>query len=395
MSIEPVQTNDNVAALLCVGDSAGGDNIALKPVFGRPFIHHLIKRLEALGIQRFFIGIDSVPGSLLTYGDEAKREGLDVQFVRNPGDMAASLPADSRILLQMADIVWDDKLVQSAMAENRPLVAAVEERAENQRFERIDLNHRWGGLAILPRASVEALTSLPDGWDMGSSLLRHALQDGISLWQVRQSEIQSGSVRAVGVETDAKALASIIDLQADNAPNALEKWTISPLIDRLLPSSWTTRWMRTAVEWTFPAASLMSGVLAWLDLSIESTVMALVAIFGASWRERVAHAEYRVGSRDWIGLATWLVLALALGLSLYNGYETPVEAAFLTATLGGLAIISRAAKFWLVSPLALALALLWGQVAGLPGPTVRLLIVAQLALLILSMRKSGQKSDQT
>jgi hypothetical protein len=394
MSIEPVQDNVEVVALLCVGDSADGDNIALTPVYGRPFIHHLIKRLETLGIRRFFIGIDNVPGSLLTYGDEAKREGLDVQFVRNPADMAASLPADSRILVQMAEVVWDDELIRSALADSRPLVAAVEERAENQRFERIDLNHRWGGIAILPRASVEALTSLPDGWDMGSSLLRRALQDGISLWPVRQAELQSGAVRSVSDE-DSKSLALSLGPVSIADTNTLEKWTISPLIDRLLPSSWTTRWMRVAVELTFPAASLMSAAFAWFDLSIGSTVMALIAIFGAGWRARVSHAEYRGGNRDWIGSAAWLALALAVGLSLYNGYETPVEAAFLTATLGGLSFISRTAKFWLLSPLTMALALLWGQVAGLAGPMLRLLIVAQLALLIFSMRKSSPKADQT
>lgn len=395
MRSEPVQDSGEVVALLCAGDSAEGSNIILSPVFGRPFIHHLVKRLEALGIERFFIGIDSIPGSLLSYGDQAKREGLDVQFVRNPGEMAATLPPNALILVQKADIVWDDALIKNALAEGKPLVAAVEERAENQPFERIDLNHRWGGLAILPRSSVEPLTSLPDGWDMGSSLLRRALQDEVPLWQVRQADLHMGAVQPISAAADLKQLAAIAGRVSTSRTNCLEKYVIEPLIERLLPSSWASSWLRDSVDWGLPVAVLAALTLAWFGISISGTVAGLVGIFLAGWRKRVRQAEYRSEERDWIGKSAWALLALALGISLYNDYETATEAAFLTLAFAGVAVASRATRFWLASPLTTALALLWGQVAGLAGPTIRLLIVAQLALLVASMRKSALQANQT
>ena len=394
MAGEPVQGDSNLVALVCVGDSADGSNIALTRVFGQPYIHHIIKRLEALGIRRFFVGIDSVPGSLLSYGDEAKREGLDVQFVRNPGDMAAQLEPDTRILVQMADVVWDDALVKKAMAEHKPLVAAVEERAENQAFERIDLNHRWAGLAVLPRNSVEALTSMPDGWDMGSSLLRRALQDDLPLWQVRQAELQAGAVRTIGSDRELNQLASTIGSTSTTANNSLEKWIIDPVVNRFLPKSWASSWLRTSIDWAFPSTALLSAGLGWFGYSISANVLGLGAIVAAAWRKRVWRAEYRTSNRDAVGVAGWLLLSLALGFVLYNSYEMPVESAFLTLLVLGVGIVSRSAKYWVASPLFAALTLLWGQVAGLAGPAVRLLIVVQLALLVVSALKPPKQSNQ-
>lgn len=394
MAGEPVQNDSDIVALLCVGDSADGGNIALTSVFGRPFIHHIVKKLEALGIRRFFIGIDSVPGSLLSYGDEAKREGLDVQFIRSPGDMAAQLAPDTRILVQMADIVWDNALVKKAIAERKPLVAAVEERSENLGFERIDLNHRWAGLAVLPSNSVEALTSMPDGWDMGSSLLRRALQDGLQLWQVRQAELQAGAVRLISANDNSVGLATAAGLTLASAPNSLEKWIIDPIIDRLLPRSWASPWVRKAIEWTFPLTAFGAAGLNWFGFSVGATIAGLGAIFAAIWRKRVWRAEYRSGKGDWAGLTAWLALVLTLGLALYNSYETPTESVFLTLTVVGVGIVAGSTKYRLISPLVLALTLLWGQVAGLAGPAVRLLIVAQLALLAVSALRSLKQADQ-
>jgi hypothetical protein len=141
---DPVATTDNsnVIALLCVGDVSAADGNAALPLtllFGQPMIHHMIKSLQAVGITKFVIGVDTVPGALLAYRDAVSKQGLDLRFVREPSAMTPLLEANSRILLLRADTILDVGLIQQALLHKDALVATVEERAENQVFERIDL----------------------------------------------------------------------------------------------------------------------------------------------------------------------------------------------------------------------------------------------------------------
>lgn len=385
-------TQPNIVALLCVGETVGGANIALTPLHGNPFIHHLIKRLQIAGIEQFFIALDTVPGSLLSYSDAAKRDGIDVRFVRASNDIAPQIPAGTRVIVQLANTLWDSAFLQKAIGENRTLVAAVEERAENHDFERIDLNHRWAGLAILERDTLLDLGNIPDGWDIGSALMRRALQKATPLWQVRQAELQAGAVRQINSEAEASlALRSV----GQGNASFFEKWTIQPLVAQLLPLTWRNSALRTAVDWLFPASAAMSTCLAWFEFSVTANLFAIFAVLSASWRSAARQAEYRQAERDPAGFLAWLVLAAALPLVLYNSYEVPGEAGFLSLVAFGMGAISRNAKFWLFSPFGLAVIVLWGQVAGLAGWALRLAIIAQPALLVVPLRKDDNKNNQT
>lgn len=392
------ETGDAVVALLCVGDAGAHGSLALMQIYGQPFLHHLIKSLEKTGIKRFFVSIDSVPGSLLGYGDAAKKEGLDVRFVRSPGDVAAQISPETRVLVQLADMAWDQKLIKLALAEARPLVAAVEERAENQSFERIDLNHRWAGLAVLERKAFEALTELPEGWDMGSALMRRALQDDVGLWSVRQAELQDGTVRRLTNENELRLASAGVVAAAADSVNSLENMIFPSLVNRMLPVAWSAGWSRAAIEWLFPVSALGAGILAYVGIAYGAVATAILAIVVAALRKRVWQVEYRNMSKDWLGVASWLTLAAALGFLLYQGYETPFESSFLAVLTTGVSLLSKRpeyrARFWLASPLATTLFCLWGTVAGLTGAVIRLLVVVQLVLLLLPRKAKPVTTGQ-
>jgi hypothetical protein len=384
-------TERATVALLCLGDSSVHPDIALTPVFGWPFIHHLIKSLEAHGIKKFFIGTETVPGSLLSYCDQAKAEGSDVQLVRNPREVVDQIDDKTLVLVQSADIVWDKALLEKAMAEHRPLISAVEERSENQGFERIDLNHRWGGLTMLERRSFDALEDLPEGWDMASSLLRRALQDALPLWAVRQAELQAGAVQKIERHANLAVLAKKL-VPSVSGPTSLENALLMPLAERLLPFSWATSWARPLTEWAFPATGAIVTALAYFELPLAAVVLAIFSICLALLRQRVRHAEYRRAQGDWFGRAGWAMLSLSLGLALHQGLETAAESIFLTISICAISLLARRVmtshRFWLTSPLAIGATALWGQVAGLTGWSIRILIVAQLALLLWPNRKN-------
>lgn len=379
--------NSKIVALLCIGDAASANGeiaLPLMPSFGQPMIHHMIKALQCIGITHFCIGVDSVPGALLSYRDAVAKEGLELRFIREPIAMAKLLDAGMRALVLRADTIWDAELIERALRHNGPLIATVEERLENQMFELIDLNSRWAGMAILDRNSLQALTQLPEGWDMASALLRQALQDGVSLWPLKQSEIQDGHVRRLASADDLTAAQSRLMAQPAIGPATLESKLFSSGLSRFGPAIWSVPWGRGLAVYSFPGLSLITALLAVFGFPVCASVAAIVAVLASLIRNIVRSTEYRYARSDFVGMAGWMLLTTALIAVLKLTEPSFFEIGFLGLTLIGLSLVSanqnNSEKFWLLSPLVIATAILLGTLAGSAALAVKLLIVAEIVL---------------
>ena len=382
--------NFKIVALLCIGDVVSADGevaLPLTPLFGRPMIHHMIKALQRIGITQFCVGVDTVPGALLSYRDQVAKEGLELRFVREPSAMAPLLAADTRALVLRGDTIWDVKLIDRALKHDGPLIATVEERSENQMFERIDLNSRWAGMAILDRNSLAALTQLPEGWDMASALLRQAMQDNVTIWPLKQSEIQDGHVRRFENVGDLAAAQSLLLAPPANCPVTLESRLFSKGLARFGPAIWSVTWGRGGAELGFPGLSLIAAILAVTAFPLVASVAAIGAVLASLIRNIVRSAEYRSVRPDWVGMAGWALLATALIAVLKLTEPSYFEAGFLALTLTGLSVVSahhhNGANYRLLSPLVIALALMLGMLAGSPAWAVKLLIVGEIIRQLL------------
>ena len=382
--------NFQIVALLCIGDVVSADGevaLPLTPLFGRPMIHHMIKALQRIGITQFCVGVDTVPGALLSYRDQVAKEGLELRFVREPSAMAPLLAADTRALVLRGDTIWDVKLIDRALKHDGPLIATVEERSENQMFERIDLNSRWAGMAILDRNSLAALTQLPEGWDMASALLRQAMQDNVTIWPLKQSEIQDGHVRRLENVGDLAAAQSLLLAPPANCPVTLESKLFSKGLARFGPAIWSVTWGRGGAELGFPGLSLIAAILAVTAFPLVASVAAIGAVLASLIRNIVRSAEYRSVRPDWVGMAGWALLATALIAVLKLTEPSYFEAGFLALTLTGLSVVSahhhNGANYRLLSPLVIALALMLGMLAGSPAWAVKLLIVGEIIRQLL------------
>ena len=390
--------NSNIIALLCIGDVAPAEGeiaLPLTLLFGRPMIHHMIKALQRIGITQFCVGVDTVPGALLSYRDEVAKEGLELRFVREPSAMVPLLAADTRALVLRADTILDAALVDRALRHTGPLVATVEERSENQMFERIDLNSRWAGMAILDRSSLAALTQLPEGWDRASALLRQAMQDNVPLWPLKQSEIQDGYVRRLENSGDLASAQSLLMAPPANGQVTLESKFFSRGLARFGPSIWSVSWGRSVAEFSFPGLSMVAAILAITGFSLGASVAAIGAVLASLIRNIVRSAEYRSARSDWVGMAGWILLTAALIAVLKLTEPSVFEAVFLTLTLTGLSVVSahqnNGANYRLLSPLVIASALMLGTVAGGAAWAVKLLIVSEIIRQLLHAAGELQK----
>ncbi len=388
---ETVMSPKAKVALLCIGEADGDGALSAARVFGQPLVHHLIKQLESQGISRFFIGVENVSGALLTYGDFAKASGLDVQFVREPKAFAAVIDAETEVLVIRADTILSRKLLADLLNEPAPYVATVEEHAENKPFERIDLNRRWAGLALVTQRSLDNLAVLPEGWDMASALLRQAIQDKCRFFPIRQAEVQSGNIRRLMSEDDLRFIQTKLGSDFAIPDNSLEKSFFEPLALRLTNPIWTVPWGRTAVEWLFPFASLGSALLAVFKFPVAAVLVAIAAIFAEFLRKGLRLAEYRQGQSDWAGMAGWALLVAALVAFLQGPGSTAPEAAFLGLALLGLSLIdaeaARPANPRVLSPLVIALWMLPGVAVGAPDWAARLLILVGLGMSLYRLKK--------
>ncbi len=387
------------AALLYLGDLFAAEGASpLTPIFGQPAVHHLIKMLEKQGIDRFFIGVDSVPAALLAYRDDAARTGLSINFVRNPQELAAQSADLERILLLRADLHWNADVIALAQAQDRSFVATVDERPENAAFERIDLSHRWAGLAVLENRMIRSMPELPDGWDMASAIMRHAVQSGVTFLPLAQSDLANGSGMPLGGRTKAEIAQSLLASVNSGPDQDVDAFLLSKPAAALVSRLWDISWGRDAGYALFPVLALIAALLAAMHFGVAATIIAIAAIGAGHVRQIVGTIEYRGDHRDPVALASWALIAAILLLLLFRTTFLGMDGIFLGLLLAGFAWLGRlrADGFTISSPLLIGIAMLGGLATGAATTILQLVILAQLTMwLWQAWRRSRVKGNLT
>jgi hypothetical protein len=104
---------------------------------------------------------------------------LQVVTARNAAEAAEAVGPGMRLMLVADGFVGDRAHIDRLMGANRPVLLAVTDRGFDDRFERIDGDMRWAGLALVDADLLRDAASMPDDWDVQSTLLRRALQTGV------------------------------------------------------------------------------------------------------------------------------------------------------------------------------------------------------------------------
>lgn len=372
-------------ALLCVDDLSDHDAgriSPLTPLFGQPLIHHLIKGLEKVGISKFCIGIDNVPGALLHYRDEAAAKGMDIEFVRDLSAISQHFGKDTRILVLKTNIVLNSDLLNDALNRAGAAIMTVEEQPENAHFERIDLNNRWSGLAVLETRTLDALPSLPADWDMASALLRQAIQDGVALVPLKQSVLQSGNIRKLVDATDVAAISDSLHVTNGGHGRSLEEMLLTVPTGWLLPHIWSINWGRALVEWMFPFLASATLLLSATGFASLASACALFAVMAAVVRKAVRAAEYRPRKPDIVDILSWSALAISIFALLKFAQPSLFDAAFLAIAVTALSVLGRfnhrTGQFAFLTPLTIAMALLIGSLMHAADFVAKILILFEL-----------------
>ena len=393
---KPVQ----IALLSAASTTQGGENssVALTMVGGEPLLAHQMAVLRHVGIDKFLVEVDNVPGVLLALADKIRKQGCSVEFVRSVDDLQKQIRANDQLLVQAEGLFAAPEFLTSVLEGPGAFIATVDGRDENDAFERMDLNTRWAGLAVLNAATVASLEQLPEGWNISSSLLRQAMQDGLPNRLVKQSNIQHGYLRRISSAADVDQLTrQILASRAQREAGFIETRIFGPIAAKLAPPIWRSPSGGLVLDGLTLFASGTSKVLAGFDWTLPGICSALLAMFLHSIGLMSRESGLQQGVARSVTPIMWIILAVALVMAARASAYQPFDGAFAGVMLIGLAVLAGHLKLpaWaqtvLRSPALIAIGIL--VLTPLTGFAIaaKCVSLAQLVLLIAAKWKHKAK----
>jgi hypothetical protein len=385
------------ALLSAIGASSTGSS-GMPLLFGEPVIAFQIDRLRKIGFNRFWIEIDTMPGAIVAVADKLRQQGMTVEFVRSPQELSGKLAVGELLFVEAEGILADEVLLTEMVNYPAPVVATLDGRDENAVFERIDLNTRWTGLALLDSRTIDGIAALPDGWSIGSSLLRQALQDMVPHQLVKQSVVQSGQLRRIGSAVDANShTKNMVSARAKQARGWIESRIFGPLAPRIAPLIWPIKSREIIIEGCAIISGAISAGLAFAGFGVAAASFAILSIFVLCVRYCLHITTHKGVGQRVIPFVTWGLLAASFfavlqGASIgfpHNLFPGFVVVALLWMTRkhdrGG--IIGAI----MPSPAMVALLILISSLTI--GPVTGAMVIAMLQIGLLLLPESPTKNN--
>jgi hypothetical protein len=244
-------------------DDSGGLR-ALLPLAGRTLVEYQVRCAAAAGAVPIVVIVERVPQALQDAFERLRLDGIGVFPASDVGEALARFEAGSMILLIGDGIAPPADLVVAIAEEPEPAIATVPDNEAHATFERIDAESRWAGVALVDAHLLGSTAAMLGDWDLQSTLLRRALQEG--------------ALRVAAMKTGGEPL--LVEKAED-----LEDFQRKLLANsRGLRPDWVSRFLLPAVE-EFATERLMeTGVRPiWLMWSALALILGGALCFGRGW----------------------------------------------------------------------------------------------------------------
>jgi hypothetical protein len=397
MALPSASTSPNKIALLSAISASGVTDKAAPLLFGEPLLAFQINHLRKLGINRFWVEVDTLPGAIVAIADHLRGQGVTIDFVRSPQELSGKLTEGEILLVQSEGILADDALLTEIAQQQSPLVATVDGRDENGRFERIDLNTRWTGLALFDKHTIDGIAALPDGWSIASSLLRQALQDNIPHKPVKQSVIQSGQLRRIGDNNDVEVYTkTLLKTRASRGFGFIEKHIFGPIAAKIAPVIWPLKSRDMIVDGATLFVGLASLGSAWAGFGAASASLGLVTTLLLTIRYCLQYTDKEDIKSKAIDAVIWMTLVAAFFAVLWKSAPGSLGNLFPAAVVSALLALSRGQNLTglrmaiVPSPAMVAVLMLVFVIFGYPVAGAMLIAVFQLLLFLLNQIKPNK-----
>ncbi len=302
---------------------------------------------------------------------------MTIVLARNAAEAAEAVHSRDRLLLVGDGLVAPEAAIARLVALDGPAILVVPDLRVDDRYERIDAQSRWAGLALIDGEMLKQTAAMLRDWDLQSTLLRRAVQAGARQISVRGEAEDELPLVAETSEDLAELEERILAGAHDRRSDWVSRYLLGP-VERL-----ATRWLMptavtpTAIGLAATLLMLLAGLAfarQWLGLGLAFMLLA-TPLDGIG--ERLASLRLQ-GDRgpSWWGallpaLSAGLLLVLASSLAATRGWGCLALAGTILAFAvalrieaegqdvpGRLWLAERKGMSWLMLPFAAAD--LWG-----------------------------------
>src|SRR3569833_766232 len=233
-----------LAALIAAyheSDEPGGGLRATLPLTGRTLIERQARQAAAAGANPIVLAVERVLQTLLAAVDRQRREGLNIVLARSAEVAAEADHPGDRLLLAADGLTAGEGHVARLIGASGRSILTVPDSRVDDRYERIDAQSRWAGLALLDGDMLKQAAAMLQDWDLQSRLLRRAVQSGAKLLPVRGAPEDDQLIVAERSE-------DLIELQARIVRGAGAS-----------RSEWVSRFLLAPFEQAAPGALMQTG----------------------------------------------------------------------------------------------------------------------------------------
>ncbi|WP_373490120.1 hypothetical protein [Parasphingorhabdus sp.] len=295
---------------LAKDDLDGNGPIALLPLFAGTLLDLQISAAQRFGCEKFIFLCPVTHGALLQKIDAMKQQGFDAEYVRSPSDLVQYASDQDHVIYIADGILPNDEIVEQLSAAPQELLFTVLHAEEYQEFERIDLNQRWLGIVSLKASRLVAMIDIPDEWEIGSALLRTAVQADCPRAIISDRRMGSGAISHIQSELSAAQFTRrrLREMPAKK-DNFLNRFLLRPLIKRSLPWLWTNRAAARYLQAFALTAGLAGIATAFFGYGVAALVLLFFGSIAQFARASMVQFESSVAGRDWTGLALDTLMA--------------------------------------------------------------------------------------
>ena len=238
---------------------------ALLPLAGRTLLEYQVRCAAAAGAAPIVVVVERVPQALQDAFERLRLDGIGVFPISDVHEAVSRFESGSLILLIGDGIAPTAGLVTTIAEEPEPAIATVPDDESHEPFERIDSETRWAGVALVDAKTLASTAVILGDWDLQSTLLRRALQDGAVRWPV-------------GGDNGAEPLLVERAEQLDGFERTLLAGSREPRRD------WASRYVLAPIE-EFATQHLMGTRLRpdWLAWAAVGLTIAAAGVFSRGW----------------------------------------------------------------------------------------------------------------
>ncbi|WP_108809884.1 hypothetical protein [Sphingorhabdus sp. Alg231-15] len=296
--------------------SAGDGPVGMLPLFDATIVERQVRSVRNMGAEKIIFLSPAMHSGLLQYTDSLIQQDIDVEIARNVSDLGQYASAEDDLIFLSDGIFPDQSIEEHLSNQSGELIYVVVNAEEYADFERIDLGHRWLGIALVKADRLSEISQIPDDWDIGSALLRTAVQSECRREVLSDDDLQSDAVTQVlnadTAMTYQNRRLGKLRLSKQNLLDRLVSW---PLMRKALPILWKRPESKKYLGIGSIVTALSAIALAVLDWPVVALVFLLIGSVSMQMRNRISLFSTRNENYGPISLFFCLMAAIVLTVS--------------------------------------------------------------------------------